>query len=73
MNSSINGRRRRGRRIELVFTEGGISAIHRGFVGSGREYKKVRYRVGERVGELISYQPLQGFYLPYDDYRVCMH
>jgi len=70
MSSFTSGRGEAGRGIELVFTVGDIFAIHCGFVGSDRGYKKGRYPVGERGSELISFRLPPGFYLPCDDYKV---
>ena len=56
-----------------IFIGGDIFANRSEFVGSGRGYRRGRYRVVGRGGELISSQPREGFYLPYDDYRVYRH
>jgi len=51
----------------------GIFAIHSGFVGSGRGYKKDGNRVVGKDGGLTSSLPVQGSCLPYGDYRVYRH
>jgi len=51
----------------------GISAIHSGFVGSGWGCKKSAYCMAGKDGGLTSSLPVQGFYPPYGDYKVCRH
>jgi hypothetical protein len=54
----------------VSFQWGGIFAIHSGFAGSDRGYRRGGYRVVERGGELIPFQLRVEFCLPYDDYKI---
>jgi len=56
--------------LRLVFIGGGISAIHSGFAGSGREYKREGYHVVGRDGRLVSFQLHAELCLPCGDYRL---
>ena len=54
----------------VSFHWGDIFAIHSGFVDSGRGCRKRYYRAEGKDGEVVSSRTAQGFYLPYDDYRI---
>jgi hypothetical protein len=56
--------------VALAFIGGGISAIHSGFAGSGRGYKREDYPVAERDGRLVSFQLHVELCLPCGDYRL---
>ena len=58
-------------RLLVSFRGEGIFANPSEFVGSGKGYRMGCYPVEGKGNELISFQPLGGFYLPCDDYKVC--
>ena len=65
----ISRGKNRGSGAELAI-EAGIFASRSGFVGNGREGKKRCYPAGVKGGEVISFQLVLEFYLPYAGYRV---
>jgi len=56
--------------VALAFIGGGIFAIHSGFVGSDRGYKREGYHVAERDDRLVSFQLHVELCLPCGDYRL---